>query len=122
MTNTAVLLLLLLQVKHFLFDFVFQTPYQLKNKGNYAHPGGFLHAGLHVVATAVILFAVGTTPWKIAIVVIGEFLVHYHVDWGKEQITRRRGQTSGPFFWQLIGLDQLLHQITYLAVVYFLLA
>ena len=50
--------LALLQAKHFLFDFVFQTPYQLKNKGTYGHPGGLLHAGLHAAGSlpAILLF------------------------------------------------------------------
>jgi hypothetical protein len=114
--NSAVLLLLLLQLKHFLFDFVLQTPYQLNNKGTYGHPGGILHSGLHVAATALILFILATPVVLLIAVVAGEFLVHYHIDWGKEQITRRYGSGQNAFFWRMIGLDQLLHQLTYLAI------
>jgi hypothetical protein len=115
-SDSAVLLLLLLQVKHFLFDFVLQSPYQLKNKGNYGHPGGILHSGLHVAGTAFILLLMATPAATLIAIVVGEFLVHYHIDWGKEQITRRYGSGQNAFFWRMIGLDQLLHQLTYLAI------
>jgi hypothetical protein len=115
-SDNAVLLLLLLQLKHFLFDFVLQTPYQLKNKGTYGHPGGILHSGLHVAATALILFILATPVVLLIAIVVGEFLVHYHIDWGKEQITRREGTGQNAFFWRMIGLDQLLHQLTYIAI------
>ena len=51
-------------------------------------------------------------------IAVGEVAVHYHVDWAKEQITRRNGftpQTAG--FWHALGVDQLLHGLTYLAIV-----
>lgn len=116
-SDSAVLLLLLLQLKHFLFDFVLQTPYQLKNKGTYGHPGGILHSGLHAVATALILLVLATPAATLVAIVAGEFVVHYHIDWGKEQITRRFGAGQNAFFWRMIGLDQLLHQLTYVAIV-----
>lgn len=116
MSDSAVLLLLLLQLKHFLFDFVLQTPYQLKNKGAYGHPGGVLHSGLHAAATALILLVLATPVALLIAIVVGEFLVHYHIDWGKEQITRRKGTGQNAFFWRMIGLDQLLHQLTYIAI------
>ena len=116
MSDNAVLLLLLLQVKHFLFDFVLQTSYQLKNKGNYGHPGGILHSGLHAAGTAFILLVLATPAAILIAIVAGEFVVHYHIDWGKEQITRRYGAGQNAFFWRMIGLDQLLHQLTYVAI------
>jgi hypothetical protein len=115
-SDTVVLLLLLLQVKHFLFDFILQTPYQLKNKGTYGHPGGILHSGLHAVGTGVVLLVVATPPAMLVAIMVGEFLVHYHIDWAKEQITRRSGGAQNAFFWRMIGLDQFLHQLTYVAI------
>jgi hypothetical protein len=121
-SQSVLLLLLLLQVKHFLFDFVLQTPYQLRNKGTYGHPGGILHSGLHVLGTALVLPVVMPATELWIWVLAGEFLVHYHIDWCKEQITRRWGKGNGPFFWWMIGLDQLLHQFTYLAIAAILFA
>ena len=50
-------------------------------------------------------------------VLVAEFVVHYHIDWGKEQIVKRFDWRSGPRFWNAIGFDQLLHGLTYLAIV-----
>jgi hypothetical protein len=50
--------------------------------------------------------------------VVGEFLIHYHIDWTKEQIERRFNlstERSGHYF--LLGTDQLLHQLTYVGIV-----
>jgi hypothetical protein len=115
-SHSAVLLLLLLQVKHFVFDFVLQTSYQVKNKGTYGHPGGILHSGFHAAATALVLLVLTVPAAVLVAIVVGEFLVHYHIDWGKDQITRRFATGQNAFFWQMIGLDQLLHQLTYLAI------
>ncbi len=55
-------------------------------------------------------------------IALGEFVLHYHIDWAKEQITRRNSwtpQNSG--FWHALGTDQLLHGLTYLAIVAVLL-
>lgn len=121
MNNHMVLILLiLLQVKHFLFDFVFQNAYQLRNKGTYGHPGGFLHSGLHGLGTAVILIILHIRwPWVASIVAL-EILFHYHLDWSKEQLMKQlnpSGRAEGVLFWRLIGLDQLLHQLSYLVIV-----
>jgi hypothetical protein len=115
-SDSVVLLLLLLQVKHLLFDFVLQGPYQLKNKGTYGHPGGILHSGLHAGGTALILLVLAVPAGTLAAIAVGEFLVHYHIDWCKEQITRRWGGKQNAFFWRMIGLDQFLHQLTYVAI------
>lgn len=116
MTIWAPILLAMLEVKHFLFDFVFQTPYQLKNKGIYGHPGGVLHSGLHVCGTLVALLAVAAPVLPSAAILVAEFVVHYHLDWAKEQITRRVGSSKAAFFWGMIGLDQLMHHLTYVAI------
>lgn len=120
MTNLSIALFALLEIKHFLFDFVFQTPYQLKNKGRYGHPGGILHAGLHGAGTAIVLLILAI-PWPVLIgISIAEILFHYHLDWAKERIVRRAGRVNDAFFWRMIGLDQLLHQLSYIGIAAFL--
>ena len=116
MTGAALLFLVCMEVKHCLFDFVFQTLYQVRNKGTYGHPGGLLHSGLHVLGTAVVLvFFLPPLP-MVLIILVGEFVVHYHIDWAKEQIMRRWVTGQGALFWRMMGLDQLLHQLTYIAI------
>jgi hypothetical protein len=109
--------LAILQVKHFICDYTLQNSYQLLNKGTYLHPGGLLHAGLHAFFTmAVFLVVLPTLALGLGIVV-GEFLVHYHIDWAKEQVIRHTGWTPAQAqFWWAIGFDQLLHQWTYIVI------
>jgi Protein of unknown function (DUF3307) len=110
-------------VKHYIADFCIQTPYQFMNKGRYGHPGGFLHSGIHAVLTIpTVLILQPSIPQIGAAIVAAEFLLHYHIDWGKEQLTRLTGWTPNMAqYWQLFGLDQLLHGLTYLTIIVVLL-
>ena len=49
-----------------------------------------------------------------------EFFVHYLIDYAKMKINRIKGWTATTHneFWQLTGLDQLLHQLTYVFILY----
>jgi hypothetical protein len=109
--------LVVLQIKHFICDFVIQTPYQFQNKGIYGHPGGIIHAGLHA-ATGALVFLVIAPPLWIAIgIVAAEFVLHYHIDWLKEwTVKRRQWKFPNAEFWWTFGLDQFLHQITYAGI------
>ena len=121
MTSAAITLLALLLVKHFICDFVLQTPWQIAEKGIYGAPGGIVHSGIHIAGTLVALLAV-RTPLSVTLpVLIAEFAVHYHIDWGKEQTVRRLDWRSGARFWNAMGFDQLLHGLTYLAIVVYVM-
>jgi hypothetical protein len=113
----VLVVLFILAVKHFVFDYLLQTEYQYRNKGTYGHPGGILHAGLHAFGTLPAFLVIAPSLTLGVGLVIGEFLVHYHIDWTKEQILRRRGWTypASPFWW-VFGADQLLHQLTYIGI------
>ena len=51
-------------------------------------------------------------------IALGEFVLHYHIDWLKEQVTRRNGWTAQDRgFWHALGTDQLVHGLTYLGIV-----
>lgn len=110
--------LALFQVKHYLADFQFQTLWMLRNKGSYGHPAGLLHAGLHALLSAPVLLLLMGVPADLALALMAaELAVHYHTDWAKERIGRASGADAGqPRFWHLLGLDQALHQWTYLAM------
>jgi hypothetical protein len=109
----------ILMLKHTVADFYLQTPYQYINKGIYGHPGGLLHSGIHVALTPLvyIVLAPGSLLLVVAIA-LGEFAVHYHVDWLKEQLTHRHEWTARDRgFWYALGTDQLVHGLTYLAII-----
>ena len=109
--------LVLFQIKHYVFDFPLQTQYQLRNKGTYGHFGGILHAGLHGTGSILPLYVMHLPIWLIALLIAGEFVAHYHVDWTKEQILRRTGWTPEDFgYWQALGIDQMIHHLTYAAM------
>jgi Protein of unknown function (DUF3307) len=107
-----------LLLKHYVADFVVQTPFQFKNKGRYGHPGGLLHAAIHAVLTIpLVLIVQPTMPQVAALLVALEFLVHYHIDWGKEQVNRLAALSpASARYWQLFGFDQLLHGMTYVVL------
>lgn len=119
--HIALLAILILLVKHLVFDFFLQTAYQYRNKGIYGHPGGILHAGLHVFGTAFLFLYLTPAAALGTAILVGEYIVHYHIDWAKEQIVKRRVLTAhdAPFWWAL-GVDQFLHGATYVAIVWVL--
>ena len=106
-------------IKHFIVDFPLQGPYQWMNKGTYGHLGGILHAGLHVLATFLFLVLVTFAALRSLLLAAGDFLIHYHVDWAKMNINDKMGWKSNehPEFWILLGLDQLAHMLTYIAII-----
>ena len=114
---TMLTLFLLFSVKHFVIDFICQTQYQWSNKGKYGHPGGILHAGLHGAGTAACLLAFA---WEdILFLALLDALFHYHIDWAKMNLNARMGwtATTSEYFWWLLGLDQLLHMMTYIVII-----
>jgi hypothetical protein len=115
--------LVLFQAKHFLCDFVFQTLSQVQSKGIYGHFGGVGHAGLHALGSLPALLVLTRSPLAIAVVVAIEFALHYHIDWTKARVDASQGLTiADRKYWVVFGLDQLLHQLTYVGIVYVLAA
>jgi hypothetical protein len=127
MPELAILILLAvgaLLFKHSIADFYLQSSYQYLNKGIYGHPGGLLHSAIHVALTPLVYFVMLPGSLLVALgLAVGEFIVHYHVDWLKEQLVNRNGWTvNDRAFWSSLGTDQLLHGLTYLAIVAVLIA
>lgn len=137
-TIFALQLLFLLIVKHFIVDFPLQVwPYQYANKDKYGHPGGLLHAFLHFIGTFAVvsglflfvtrgaphtLVTYGAIAYIAAYVAAFDSVVHYHIDWAKMKVQKQKGWTANthPEFWILLGVDQLLHSLTYLLIVYWI--
>ncbi len=112
--------LFLLFIKHFICDFPLQAyPWMYRNKGTYLHPGGIVHALIHGIGTAIVLLPfIGLVALMYGIV---DLFVHYHIDWAKMGISKHYDlqPNNSEKFWILLGFDQLLHHITYFALVYF---
>ena len=111
--------LLLLFIKHFVVDFPLQAfPWIYLNKGTYGHLGGIVHAVLHGVFTFAI-FWYWSPQYAVALGAI-DAVIHYHVDWAKMNLNKKMGwtATNSEWFWIFIGVDQLLHALTYFGLVY----
>lgn len=115
---TVLLLMLLLQVKHLTIDWCWQPEYEWKNKGTYGHLGGLRHAAKNAVGTALV-FCFFFPQWAWLVLLI-DFILHYHIDWLKMNINRIKGwgPTTHEEFWMLTGLDQFLHQVTYIFLIW----
>ena len=111
------LLLTILLVKHFIWDFWYQPPFMWKNKGTFGHWGGLVHSGIHAATTFFILCFYTLSTVAIALAMF-EFVVHYLTDYAKMNINRAKGwgATTHNEFWQLTGFDQLVHQLTYVVI------
>ena len=118
------ILLLLLQVKHWYADFACQTYEQTVKKGNYGDWIGISHSIDHFVYSlvALLVYTVFVAPIAAATlftIALIESIIHYHIDWVKVKFGTKNMTSS--LFWNQFGLDQLAHQLTYLAMVWYLL-
>lgn len=120
--SNILLLMVMLQVKHLIVDWLYQPKYEWSNKGTYGHWGGVRHALKNALGTAG-CFYVFVSPTSALIVLLIDFVIHYHIDWAKMNINQAQGW--GPLtheeFWWLTGTDQFLHQITYLFLIWLVL-
>ncbi|MCB1431582.1 MAG: DUF3307 domain-containing protein [Alphaproteobacteria bacterium] len=116
-TTGVLVLLLLLQVKHWLFDGPMQTKRMVMEKGRYGQPAGLIHSGLQGVGSIACLAIVGAGGIASLALGLADAAVHYHVDYAKQQIVMsRRWSYDDSFFWWAMTFDQMLHQITYIAI------
>jgi hypothetical protein len=104
-------------VKHFLADFVLQSPYILDNRKHYGHPGGLLHVAIHLAGSLIALLIVGSAMSTILVLLAVEGIVHYHMDWAKDNFVAARDlNPREPLFWYATGFDQGVHQLTYIGM------
>lgn len=114
-----IVLLALFGIKHFFCDFVFQTSDMVREKGTYGADGGLNHAMTHVIGTLLVLmwwFDQETVRWVVVYMAVVDGIIHYHVDWAKQQLSR--GLTPADRkFWVWFGADQALHYLTYVFLI-----
>lgn len=128
-TAAAIALFLALVTKHFLCDFPLQAhPYLYGHKGEYGHPGGVAHAGIHMLGTAGAILAASawmppeTQGWIAVVLSVADGFLHYHIDWAKARLNAAFGlkPDNSEVFWIVLGFDQYLHMLTYIAIVWVL--
>jgi hypothetical protein len=120
----SLVLMLLLQIKHYIADFVIQTYAQTVRKGIYRDPVGISHSVDHIIGTLVVLllvsFFIPLDPTQIVLLSLIEGILHYHIDWVKVHYGIK--DITKPLFWNQFGMDQLAHQVTYILMILALLS
>jgi Protein of unknown function (DUF3307) len=116
----AIVIMLLLQIKHWYADFWIQSYLQTVYKGVYGHPVGFSHTLEQTIGTLIaLLIASYFFPISVALIIklaLLDMIVHYHVDWVKMKYGTKDNKTTR--YWREFGLDQLAHQFTYILITY----
>lgn len=118
MIEYLILILALLQVKHWYIDFVNQSNEEVASKGIYGDQLGMNHSIKHGVGTMIAIMLVTGPQYLFYIVMLGmlDAVVHYHIDWVKMNYGNR--DITTPAFWNHLGLDQMAHQLCYLFIAY----
>ena len=117
--GVLLVLLCLLQIKHMLGDYFLQTRMMLDGRDQYAHLGRFLHAGVHATGSFIAFLLIGAPVAFIVPLVLAEWAVHFHIDWWKGRHTSDQNLTPADAgYWRASGVDQALHQLTYIAMIW----
>ncbi len=116
---TILLLFLLLQVKHMFADFFLQTRRMLEGRSTYLHMGRAQHAGVHALLSIPVFLVFGAGYGFVFALIVAEWVVHFHLDWAKARYSVQRAlNPTQALFWNAFGVDQALHQLTYIAMVW----
>ena len=122
MVEQLLLLLVLLQVKHWYVDFVDQTAAEIASKGIYGDPSGVNHSVKQAIGTLLCVVAITGIDYVALTGVIAfvDFVLHYHIDWFKMRYGNSNHRTKQ--FWMHLGADQMAHQLTYIFVAWMVFA
>lgn len=115
--GSVLLLLCALQVKHMFADFFLQTSKMLSGRCAYVHMGRAQHAGVHVIGSIIVFALFGSPLSFILPLAVLEWVVHFHIDFAKARYCEMKElNPQQARFWQAMGADQALHQLTYIAM------
>lgn len=117
--STVLLLMCLLQVKHMFADYFLQTPKMLAGRGEYWHMGRAQHAGVHVLGSVIVFVVMGAPVLFTLLLVVVEWIVHFNIDFCKAKYSDDKElNPTQALFWRAVGVDQAMHQLTYVAMVW----
>jgi hypothetical protein len=121
MITSILFLLILLQLKHWFIDFVNQSNAEIASKGIYGDSAGLDHSIKHGIGTMLcIIIVTGIDHIAFAsILALLDCVIHYHIDWIKSNYGRK--DISQKYFWMDLGLDQMMHQLTYILIAYLII-
>ena len=112
---TLIDFLCMIQFKHFICDWIAQNKNQVANKGKYGNLVGISHSMDHMLGMMIVLLPVlfFTHPLALIVISLADGLIHYHIDYFKTRYSAKYSPADEEF-WYLMGIDQFLHQLTYL--------
>jgi Protein of unknown function (DUF3307) len=121
MINSVLFLLVLLQLKHWYIDFIDQTNVEIASKGIYGDSAGIEHSVKHGIGTMFCVIMVTGIDHIVFVSLLAllDAVFHYHIDWVKYNYGRK--DISQKLFWIDLGLDQMMHQLTYIAIAYLII-
>lgn len=116
------MLYLAFRAKQVVCDFFLQSSWMALAKGQPDKPDGtkalMMHAGIHAIATLLIVLYFAPTLWWLALV---DFVVHSAIDKTKTMINSKTGWTyKDNAYWWAFGLDQEAHNLTHLAYIVYI--
>jgi hypothetical protein len=118
--TVTIAMLVWFQVKHYVADYLLQPGWVLGGKGDMRKIGGYVHAGVHAIASVPAYLIAGLGAVEIVLFVVVEFVIHYFIDFAKAALSSR--STAGPTtwsYWAMHGADQFVHQLTYAGLILF---
>jgi hypothetical protein len=112
------MLLILFQLKHYLADYPLQTEYML---GKFSEDDWVLpllaHSSVHGFFTMIILLPFVSTVAAISLALF-DMVVHFIMDRIKASpFLLGRYQPQEKAYWNVLGLDQLVHHLTHYAII-----
>lgn len=120
--KTIFILFIVYQLKHFLADYLFQYNYMLKKirpDWDFVAPLA-LHCSVHAVFTLAVCLVYRSELWWLALL---DFFVHFATDRFRSgpKYLGRFNDINKSIFWWILGLDQMVHHLTHLLIIWFLL-
>ena len=108
-----------LELKHFVADFLLQSDVMIQQKGSWRQVGGYFHAALHGLGTALVFSLLPLAFTAVILLVLIDFVVHYALDYFKDRVSGHIKSSDSPrAYWAHFGFDQMLHHLTYLGLAF----
>ena len=117
--ETAFILLIVYQVKHYLCDFPLQTRYMLKKV---LPTWGFLlpllaHVAVHGAATLVIVLCFRPELWWLSLVDVAAHFAMDRIKASDRYLGRFRDRDKASY-WNALGFDQSVHHLTHIFIIW----
>jgi hypothetical protein len=110
----ALFVLVGLQAKHFVADYLLQPRWMIAGKASFSRPGGYVHVAVHAIGSLLVLVPAGVSAAMITGLIIAEAIAHYIIDYVKARWSLAHpSDPERKSYWAAHGADQFMHQLTY---------